>query len=275
MLREENFMEIKTFTTHANGMDFYCELLGQGPTIVLVPDGANDCGPYEKMMEYLSDEFTVLTFDPRGGSRSPDPQPRPVTPALFSDDIAALVEAIPLAKPVSAFGVSSGGQAVLALARFHADITRNGVVHEAALQADTPIQHAGFDYFQAIAALSPKIAAPATISAITLVGTVEGIEAIDAATRARMNKNRAYWAQYYLGTVDMGRYLEEDFAQMAPVDFTIGTWTPSWLTAANQATAARGNRPVTWVNSAHSPHLTMPKEMAEIVREKVKQYVGS
>lgn len=268
-------MEIKTFTAHANDMDFYCEMVGQGPTIVLVPDGANDCGPYEKMMEYLSDEFTVLSFDPRGGSRSPDPHPRPVTPALFSDDIAALVQELSVETPVSAFGVSSGGQAVLALARFHGDITRNGVVHEAALQADTPIRNAGFEYFQTMATLSPKIADPTTISAITLIGTLEGIEATDAATRARMAKNHAYWAQYYLGTIDMGRYVEEDFACMAPVDFTIGTWTPSWLTAANQATAARGNRPVTWVNSAHAPHLTMPKEMAEIVRGKVKQYVGS
>jgi pimeloyl-ACP methyl ester carboxylesterase len=266
-------MEIKTFTAHANGMDFYCEMMGQGPTIVLVPDGSNDCGPYEKMMEYLSDEFTVLTFDPRGGSRSPDPQPRPVTPELFSDDIAALVQEVHLEKPVSAFGVSSGGQAVLALARFHADIVRNGIVHEAALQGDTPIKNAGFEYFKTIGTLSPKIASAAAISFITLVGSLEGIEATDPAQSARIAKKRPYWAQYYLGTVDMGRYFEEDFAHMAPVDFTIGTWTPSWLTAANQATAARGNRPVTWVNSAHSPHITMPKEMADIVREKVKQYL--
>ncbi len=54
-------MDVKSFITHANGMDFYCEMMGQGPTIVIVPDGSNDCGPYEKMMEYLSDEFTVLT----------------------------------------------------------------------------------------------------------------------------------------------------------------------------------------------------------------------
>ncbi len=268
------FVEIKNFTTHANGMDFYCEMMGQGPTIVLVPDGTNDCGPYERMMEYLSDEFTVLTFDPRGGSRSPDPHPRAVTPELFADDIAALVQELHIEKPISAFGVSSGGQAVLALAKFHPDILRNGVVHEAALQADTPIKNAGFEYFQTIATLSPKIASSATISAITFVGTLEGIESTDDVTRTRMAKNNGYWAQYYLGAVDMGRYLEEDFAHMAPVDFTIGTWTPSWLTAANQTTAIRGNRPVTWVNSAHAPHRTMPKEMAEIVREKVKQYLS-
>jgi pimeloyl-ACP methyl ester carboxylesterase len=195
-LESRIFMERKTFTAHANGMDFYCEMMGQGPTIVIVPDGGNDWGPYEKMMDYLSDEFTVLTFDPRGGSRSPDPHPRPVTPELFSDDIAALVQEVPVEKPISAFGVSSGGQAVLALAKFHTAITRNGVVHEAALQADTPIRNVGFEYFKTIAILSPKIADPATISAITLVG----IEAIDAAQRARMAKNHVYWAQYYLGT---------------------------------------------------------------------------
>ncbi len=99
-----------------------------------------------------------------------------MTPELFSDDIAALVQEIALEKPISAFGVSSGGQAVLALAKFHADITRNGVVHEAALQADTPIPNAGFEYFKTMAALSPKIADQATISAITLIGTLAGVE---------------------------------------------------------------------------------------------------
>jgi pimeloyl-ACP methyl ester carboxylesterase len=272
-VKEKVFMNKKTFTVHANGMDFYCEMMGRGPTVVLVPPGSNDCGEYEHMMEYLADEFTVLTFDPRGGSRSPDPHPRPVTPELFSDDIAALVQAIPLEQPISAFGVSSGGQAVLALAKFHPDITRNGIVHEAALQADTPIKNAGFEYFQRLTTFSPKIADPLTILSITMLGTVEGIEAMDAVQQASMAKTHAYWAQYYLGTVDTGQYFEEDFAHMAPVDFTIGTWTPSWLTAANQATAARGKRPVTWVNSAHAPHITMTKEMAEIVREKVKQYV--
>lgn len=271
-LKEQGCMNKQTLRVCANGMEFYCELMGQGPTLVLVPPGSNDCGPYEQMMTYLADEFTVLTFDPRGGSRSPDPHPRPVTPALFADDIAALVRAIPLATPISAFGVSSGGQAVLALAKFHPTLLRNGVVHEAALQqADTPLENAGVEYFRRIATFSPTIAEAATILAITMLGTVEGMG--DAAQRARIAHNQAYWAHYYLGSVDRGQYFAEDFAHMAPVDFTIGTWTPSWLTAANQATAARGNRPITWVNSAHAPYATMPKAMAELVRAKVKQYV--
>jgi pimeloyl-ACP methyl ester carboxylesterase len=190
--------------------------------------------------------------------------PRPVTPQLFADDIAAIVQEIPLETPISAFGASSGGQAVLALAKFHPNITRNGVVHEATLQANTPIKNAGFEYFHRIATFSPKVADSSTILSITMLGTVEVSK--DADQSARIAKNGAYWAQYYLGTVDIGQYFAEDFTRMAPVDFTIGTWTPSWLTAANQATAVCGNRPVIWVNCAHAPHLTMPKEMADSVR---------
>ena len=266
-------MNKQTLMVSANGMEFYCELMGQGPTLVLVPDGGNDCGPYGKLMAYLADEFTVLTFDPRGGSRSPDPQPRPVTPELFADDLAALVEALHLETPISAFGVSSGGQAVLALAKFHPEITRNGMVHEAALQADTPIPNAGVEYFRKIFNPAPKLTDSSTILSLTMLGIFEPLEGEDPAQDARLATNHAHWAQYYLGTVDRGQYFEDDFAHMAPVDFTIGTWTPSWLTAANQATAARGKRPVTWVNSAHAPHLTMPQEMAEIVRKKVQQYM--
>ena len=68
-------------------------------------------------------------------------------------------------------------------------------------------------------------------------------------------------------------YTEEDFEHMAPIDVTIGIWTPSWLTAANQATAARGKRPVTWINSAHAPHVTMPQEMAKLISQKTEQYL--
>jgi len=67
-LKEKRCMNKTTFTVHANGMDFYCEMMGQGPTVVLVPPGSNDCGEYEHMMEYLTDEFTVLTFDPHGSN---------------------------------------------------------------------------------------------------------------------------------------------------------------------------------------------------------------
>jgi pimeloyl-ACP methyl ester carboxylesterase len=270
---KEDGMNKKTLMVHANGMDFYCELMGQGPTLVLVPDGGNDCGPYEKMMDYLADEFTVLTFDPRGGSRSPDPHPRPVTPELFADDIAALVRALSLEQPISVFGVSSGGQAVLAFAKFHPEMTRNGMVHEAALQADTPIPNAGVEYFRKIFNPAPKMTDASTILSLTMLGIFEPLEVEDPAQDARVAHNHAHWAHYYLGTVDRGQYFEDDFAHMAPIDFTIGTWTPSWLTAANQATAARGKRPVTWVNSAHAPQITMPKEMAEIVRATVKQYL--
>ena len=81
--------------------------------------------------------------------------------------------------------------------------------------------NAGLEYFQRIATFSPKIADSSTILSITMLGTVAFTE--DAAQSARIAQNGAYWAKYYLGAVDRGQYVEDDFAHMAPVDFTIGT----------------------------------------------------
>jgi len=47
--------EIRNETySNANGVDFYCESRGDGPLVVLVPDGSNDCGPYDNLAIELS-----------------------------------------------------------------------------------------------------------------------------------------------------------------------------------------------------------------------------
>ena len=41
-------------TVHANDVDFYVELRGEGPVVLLYPDGCNDCGPYGKVADLLA-----------------------------------------------------------------------------------------------------------------------------------------------------------------------------------------------------------------------------
>jgi pimeloyl-ACP methyl ester carboxylesterase len=86
-----------------NGIDFYCEMRGRGPVLVLVPPGLNDCGLFEQLAQLLSVDFTVLTFDTRGGSRSFDPAPVKVTPKVLAEDIAGIIEYLNL-YPVSLYG---------------------------------------------------------------------------------------------------------------------------------------------------------------------------
>lgn len=264
-------MQPRTFYTPVNGIDFYCELRGEGPAIVLVPDGCNDCGPYGKVAALLSDAFTTLTFDMRGGTRSMDPHPQKVTPKTLADDVAGIIRALDLA-PASVYGCSSGGQAVLALGKYHPALVRNVMAHEAALQADVPIEDAGFVYFENFETLKQFLSDPA-LGSVWQIGNYDGVMCLDEACKQRIRDNKAFWTQYYLGSVDMGSYSKEDFENMPPTTFSVGTWTSAWLAQANITTAQRGNCPITWLHCGHHPERTCPQDLAQYIRTTVEQYL--
>jgi len=252
-------------TVQANGMDFHCELRGSGPAVVLIPDGSNDCEPYDALASRLADRFTTLTFDMRGSTRSPDPDPGPVTPAKLADDVAGLIAALDLA-PAGVYGCSSGGQAALALGRNHPAAVRNIVVHEAALQGDTPLPGAGFEYFQSLRSFTPHLGGGLRPIDI-LIGNADAVLSLSRECRQRIEQNAEFWAKYYLGCVDGDTYSAEDFQAMPPVQFTVGTWSPAWLVQANLETAKRGGCNVTWFNCAHRPDLTCPDQYAAFLRD--------
>jgi pimeloyl-ACP methyl ester carboxylesterase len=264
----DDFMDKRIFNTPVNGINFYCEIRGQGPALVLVPPGLNDCGLFEQLAQLLSDEFTVLTFDMRGGTRSTDPAPKKVTPKVLADDIAGIIESLDIG-PTSVYGCSSGGQAVLALGKYHPHLARNLLVHEAALQRDTPLENCGFDFFVNNATFEPVVNEihPGIIWG---VGNLEKWMNLDEGCRDRIRKNNDFWFKYYRGTVDMDVYTEDDFRKMPPTIFSVGAWTPSWLVYANLETAKRGNCPVTWLNCAHHPELICPEELASHIRSSCK-----
>lgn len=264
-------MEKKTLNVSSNGMEFYCEIRGEGPAIILVPDGRNDCEPYDNLSKPLSDEFTVVTFDPRGGSRSMDPSPQPVTPRMMADDIAGIARSLNLGK-VGVFGVSSGGQAALAFGKYHAEMARNIIVHEAALQDESPLPGTGFQYFENLMSFGPYLGGGLS-PMDCLVGNADATINLSEGCRQRMNDNAGFWLQYYLNSVDRAVYLEEDFAAMPPVDFSVGTWTPAFLVYANLETAKRGARSVTWINCAHHPEKTCPEEYAEYLRARFREFL--
>jgi pimeloyl-ACP methyl ester carboxylesterase len=57
-------------TVIAEGADIYFERRGRGPGLLLIPGGGGDAGNYSQIAESLADEYTVLTYDRRGNSRS-------------------------------------------------------------------------------------------------------------------------------------------------------------------------------------------------------------
>ena len=107
--------EVRSITQKVNGLNFYCEIRGSGPTVALVPSGEGDCGSFARVADMLADEFTVFTLDMRYMSRSERPANlKPITERDLASDVAGLLKAFDLA-PASLYGCSSGGQCLLSM----------------------------------------------------------------------------------------------------------------------------------------------------------------
>ncbi len=85
-------MQTSTIQHKASDIDWYCELRGSGPSVVLIPSGEGDCASFAGVADALANDFTVLTFDMPGFSRSgPPPDFGRVTADMLADQVAALV----------------------------------------------------------------------------------------------------------------------------------------------------------------------------------------
>lgn len=53
------------------GATLHYEVAGSGPVLLLIAGGGTDAGVYSGIVGQLAEEYTVVTYDPRGNSRSP------------------------------------------------------------------------------------------------------------------------------------------------------------------------------------------------------------
>ena len=113
-----------------NGTTLYYEVRGQGPPFLMIPGTPGYSGHYVPVAELLADEFTVVTYDRRGNTRSPRPAGWTRTSTREqADDAAALLQSLQLA-PAAAFGLSSGGQILAELVLRRPELLTGAVFHE-------------------------------------------------------------------------------------------------------------------------------------------------
>jgi pimeloyl-ACP methyl ester carboxylesterase len=99
--------------TDANGATLYYEEHGAGEPLVLIHGGLASGAMWEPHLPHLIDRFRVITPDSRGHGRSTNPGGA-LSYAQLADDIAALIAALGLDRPVVG-GYSDGGQVALEL----------------------------------------------------------------------------------------------------------------------------------------------------------------
>ncbi|MFJ8588455.1 alpha/beta fold hydrolase [Streptomyces sp. NPDC093595] len=134
-----------TGTLDVPGATLHYEQRGSGPVLLLIPGGAADAGLYEAMAPALAaGPFMVVSFDPRGLSRSP--LDGPLTDQrveVWSDDARRLLDLLAPDEEAYVFGSSSGAIVALDLLARHPGRLRRAVAHEPPLLEllDDPTPH--------------------------------------------------------------------------------------------------------------------------------------
>jgi pimeloyl-ACP methyl ester carboxylesterase len=101
----------------ANGAVLHYEEQGDGAPLILIHGGLASGAMWEPVVPELADSFRVITPDSRGHGRSTNPSGK-LSYSLIADDIAALIDALGLDRPVVG-GWSDGGQVTLELGARH------------------------------------------------------------------------------------------------------------------------------------------------------------
>ena len=121
------------------GARIHYEVLGSGPVLLCIPGGPADGRAFEKLAGELVPYYTVVTYDPRGLSRSPLTGPFDDERAIEinADDAHSLISAVTDGK---AYVLASSGGAVISLelAKRHPERIATLVPHETPCAAVMP-----------------------------------------------------------------------------------------------------------------------------------------
>jgi pimeloyl-ACP methyl ester carboxylesterase len=117
-------------TLKVPGARLYYEVRGSGPTLLLISGGPTDANLYAGIAPLLAGSYSVVTYDPRGNSRSR--LDNPITDLaidIHGDDAARLLDAVGQG-PAYVFGNSGGALIGLNLAARYPEKVLTLVAHE-------------------------------------------------------------------------------------------------------------------------------------------------
>jgi len=269
-----------TSTHRANGLrrqvdtiDWYYELRGSGPTIVLIPSREGDCGSFDKVAGLLSVQFRVLTFDMPGFSRSSDPPNfESYSMGQAAREVAALVRSLELG-PATFFGCSSGGQVALRLAAQEPDLVRRAIVHEVAPAAPIPQTPSGGT---PLPALSPSSSDEDIVLACTyrfrnvMNESAEAWDSLGEAYHRRLEPNYVTWVRRYFGLPDLRMPTSAEL-QRRPVTWTIGGLTEAAKFFDNVVAAHAAGIDVGLLMCKHFPQVSIPEMLSDHISQAARK----
>jgi pimeloyl-ACP methyl ester carboxylesterase len=251
-------MQVRSFRHSAGGINWYCELRGKGHLVVLVPSGEGDCSNFGKTADLLAEQFTVLTFDTPGFSRtSPPTLPEDISIAKLAGQIAELIRSLNLGS-ATFYGCSSGGRAVLDLALAYPELVQNALVHEAALPS--------VQIEEMLLPLAKLDDASVTSACRHLFAKVmnedESLwEALGPEYHNRLSKNYVTWVRRYIAQ-GVGDPIDPVALSGAPLTWTIGSLSEKTMLQSNINLAESAGIQMGTLPCRHFPQVSIPDRLA-------------
>jgi pimeloyl-ACP methyl ester carboxylesterase len=124
-------IDTKIETLNVPGASLYYEVRGSGPVLLMMPGGPADATAFRSIAGHLAPNYTVVTYDPRGLSRSKleSPLDEERIVEVFADDVHRLLATLTQEK-ADVFASSGGAVIALELAARHPAQLNTVVSHE-------------------------------------------------------------------------------------------------------------------------------------------------
>ncbi|GAA4535272.1 MULTISPECIES: alpha/beta fold hydrolase [Nonomuraea] len=256
------------------GAELYYELRGSGPVLLLVNGGEGDAGAFAPLAALLADHYTVITYDPRGNSRS-----RLTSPIgeqripQHARDAHLLLRAL-CREPAYLFGTSYGGMVVMDLLAARPEQVRAAVAHEPLLIELLPDADRWHAAFQEVYETYEREGAPAAVRALSaLLGVAAPPEASAglpppvADMLARVQANMSFCVAYELRS--FVRYVP-DLEALRGGKFTLATGGETGSTVGHRTALALAEElglDIAGFPGGHVGFLTHPAEFAKTLYE--------
>ena len=252
----------KTGSVAVNGTKLYYELRGAGTKLLFIAGAEGDAEEYLRVAEQLDNDFTVLSYDRRGYSRSPAPIGYSgSTVETEADDAAALLQALNMA-PAIVWGNSSGAIIALGLLLRHPDVVRQAMLHEPPLFSGiTDVAH--------VLQFLKKATANGKAPFLRMLSGNDVYNGFSEGFRARLEADST-WIQYEFNKFEYYRPSDQQLAQIKkPVAVLYGAESPPFFReAATWLSQRLGTEPVVMAGG-HGSHYDMPHEVSKIIRDLV------
>jgi len=272
-VHRDSFGKVQSFYKIASGIRWYCEMRGNGETIVLLPSGEGDCGSFSAVADLLAAKYQVLTFDMPGFSRTSAPKHfGSVSGDQTGHEILALLRALQIDRAVF-YGCSSGGVFALSIGALYSECVKGMIVHEVAYaetRADGPLNRLGQLSDDEI---------PVTLATLfreNLNSNPIAWDALGKDFHERLKMNYVTWVRHYVAPTG-GQKLVRDYSpeelKKVPIAWTCGSLTgQSELIEFNQVLAAKANVALETLPCKHFPQVEIPEALAEHIQNKVAAF---